>query len=218
MARGQKNEAFQRIRQHYESDWSFRLTATGVELWREVSLDALHHLFFTCVRDDSLGLRLQPAVGVTFAQVNKIRSALTEVHEGNAAPVTGYVFLNDLLSRTERHNAGWFFSSGSDLSGRLDELLILVDKTVAATSFLETLLTLQDYVVAVDQARWRFFTVMPTFLYALVAVGDTSRALALAAHHRDEVVKAAKEKGYVLRESDTHPYEQVISYLKAHTH
>jgi hypothetical protein len=189
-----------------------------VELWRAISPDVLHHLFFTFVRDDTLGLRVQPAVGVTFPDVNKVRSALALVHEGNEAPVTGYVFLNDLLDRAARRNGGWFFDSGSDLTPHLDKLLTLVDQTVVATGFFETLRTLRDYVAAVDQARWKFFTVMPTFLYALIAVGETSRALEMAAHHREEVVKAAKEKGYVLRQSDTLPYEQVVHYLNAHAH
>lgn len=215
MPSGHKSKASRLIRDHYARGWEFRLIATGVEVYRVTSRQVVDHLFFNYVRDDLLGLRVQPALGVTFAEINAVRRALGPVHPENESSVTGYVFLNDLLREADRQYGGWLLT-GANLSPAMGALLQLVDDTEAAVGFFDSLRTVNDYVAAVDHERWKFVAVMPTFLYALIAVGDTKRALNLAIQHRARVVSAARDRGLVLRESDTRPYDQVVDYVKAH--
>lgn len=215
MPSGHRSKASLLIRKHYENEkgWEFRFIATGVELRRVASQHVTDHLFFNYVRDDLQGLRVQPALGVTFSEVNAVRRALGPVHPDNEVPVTGYVFLNDLVPGADRQCGGWLFGTGADLSSAMSALLQLVDDTEAAVGFFDSLRTVNDYIAAVDHGRWKFVAVMPSFLYALIAVGDTKRALDLAMQYRATVVAAARDKNLVLRESDTRPYDQVVDYL-----
>ncbi len=198
-----------RLRRHYGEAWSVRIVPLGIELQWELSSEPVRHVFFNFVRDDMLGLRVQPALGVTFASVNAARDAISPRHPYTVDPVTGFVFLNDLMETGRRQNSGWLFEASMPLQPAFDRFLNFVDETVDATGFFESLQTLDDYIAAIESGRWPFFSVMPSFLYALVAVGQTSKAKKLAAEHRALTVQTAVDRGLVQHASDTQPYDEI---------
>ena len=183
---------------------------TGAEFFRELFGELINHVFYTFVRDDDSGLSIQPALGVTFASVNAVRSAILSPHPNNVSPVSGYVFLNDLLSPETGRPGGWLYASRSSLRSGLKSLLDTLDRVVADTRFFESLNTVDDYVRAVQASRWKFFTIMPTYLYALLVIGEERTAANLARALRAQVVNDSQERGLALRPTDTLPYDGVI--------
>lgn len=211
MALRLRSAAVKLLRSHYVTKgWAVRLSSTAAEFYRETSPNVVNHIFFTFVREDDLGLRIQPALGVTFGHVNDIRSELLQLHPDNASPVTGYVFVNDMLDPGQRRRGGWLYESSPVLSAELLALCQTVDRVIEQTRFFELLSSVQQYVSAVDEARWKFFTIMPTYLYGLLALGKNKKAAELATSLRSEIIKDCQERGLVLRSSDTAPYDAVI--------
>lgn len=205
-----KKQAIKTLRHRYGEAWGVKNIPVGIELQREVSLDLTQHVFFNFVRDDALGLRVQPALGVKFAVVNAARDAISPRHEYTADPVTGLVFLNSLIEAGRRQNGGWLFESNKPLQPAFDHFLDFVDDTVSQTGFFESLQTINDYITAVESGPWEFVTVAPIYLYALIAVGRITEAKKLAARHRAQEFEAAAEHGRVPHESNIQPYDEIL--------
>jgi hypothetical protein len=205
-----KKEATRILRRRYGEAWSVKIIPVGVELQRELLPDLAQHVFFNFVRDDMLGLRVQPALGVKFAAVNAARDAISPRHQYTVDPVTGFVFLNDLIEIERRQSGGWLFEADKPIQPAFDHFLDFVDETICRVGFFESLQTVEDYIAAVEAGRWAFITVAPLYLYALIAVGKINKAKELAAHHRAQQVKAANERGLVLREADMQPYDEIL--------
>ena len=124
--------------------------------------------------------------------------------------MTGFVFLNNLVETTHRQNGGWLFEADRSLQPDFGQFLDFVDETIEKTAFFGSLQTLEDYIAAVEAKRWVFFTGALPYLYALIAVGQVAKAKDLAAEHRAHAVQVASEKGFVHKESDTRPYDEIL--------
>lgn len=210
MPSGHKKAAIKELRARYGATWNVKIIPGGVKLIHEVSSALIQHVFFTFVRDDLLGLRVQPGLGVTFPEVNAMRDSITPRHEHTVDVVTGFVFLNNLLDPDSRQNGGWFFESGAAIQPAFDNFLAFVDATIQRAGFFESLNTLEDYIAAVESQRWAFQGVMPTYLYALIAKGEVNKAKQLAAEHRAMSIQIGLERGFVQRASDTKPYDEIM--------
>lgn len=211
MPSGHKKEATKTLRRRYGEAWRVRIIPVGVELQRELSDELTQHVFFNFVRDDMLGLRIQPALGVKFAAVNVARDAISPRHQYTVDPVTGFVFLNSLIEAAHRQNTGWLFEADKPLQPAFDRFLDFFDKTVNGAGFFESLQTLDDYISAVEAGRWPFITVIPLYLYALIAVGQVSKAKKLAAEHRAMSIQIGIDRGFIQRASDTQPYDEILA-------
>ena len=163
------------------------------------------------MRDDSLGLRVQPGLGVTFPIVNMARDAISPRHSHTSDVITGFVFLNNLINTASRQNGGWLFETGLPLQPAFDNFLAFVDKTIHIAGFFESLSTIDDYITAVETHRWVFLGVMPTYLYALIAKGEVSKAKKLAAEHRIMLIQIGIDRGFFQRPSDAQPYDEILA-------
>jgi hypothetical protein len=210
MPSGHKKAAIKELRSRYGADWDVKIIPVGVELVRAVSPELVRHVFFNFVRDDLLGLRVQPGLGVTFPAVNAARDSISPRHQHTVDGVTGFIFLNNVIVPSIRQNGGWLFESEAPLQPAFDNFLALVDGTIQSAGFFESLDTIEDYIAAVDTKRWAFFGVMPTYLYALIAKGEVGKAKKLAAEHRAVSIQIGRERGFVQRESDTQPYDEIM--------
>lgn len=211
MPSSNKKEANKALRRRYGESWSVKIIPVGVELQREFSAGLTRHVFFNFVRDDMLGLRVQPALGVKFAVVNAARDKISPRHEHTVDPVTGFVFLNNLIEVPHRQNGGWLFEADIPLQPAFDRFLDFVDETMNDVEFFESLQTLNDYIAAVEAERWPFTAVMPLYLYALIAAGQVNKAKKLAAEHRAISIQAGIDRGLVQRASDTQPYDEILA-------
>lgn len=210
MPSGHRNAAIKHLRSRYGAAWDVNVTPVGIELKRVVAPELTQHVFFNFVRDDLLGLRIQPALGVTFPKVNAIRDSISPPHQFTIDGVTALLFLNDVLDPSTRKNGGWLFEAGASLQPAFGEFLEMCDETTKRVGFFESLWTVDSYIRAIESGRWQFVTVMPAYLYALVATGDVKKAKTLAGEQRARLVKAAADKGYVRRDSDTQPYDEIL--------
>jgi hypothetical protein len=205
-----KKEVIKALRSRYGKAWAVKIIPVGIELQRDVSSELTQHVFFNFVRDDTLGLRIQPGAAVRFAAVNAARDAILPHHQHAVDSMTGFVFLNNLIDTAHRQNGGWLFEVNKSLQPDLDIFLSFVDAALKESAFFESLQTLNDYIAAVEGRRWAFITGALPYLYALIAVGQVAKAKALAAEHRAHVVQIAIEKGFVQKESDTRPYDEIL--------
>lgn len=211
MVSAHKKLAIKEIRSHYGSSWDVKIIPVGVELRCIVTPELVRHVFFNFVRDDFLGLRVQPGLGVTLSAVNTTRDRISSRHEYTVDAIAGFVFLNNLLDPANRKNGGWLFKTAESLQPAFGDFLELVDKTIFSIGFFESLNTIDDYIVAVESQRWAFFGVMPTYLYALIAKGEIGKAKKLAAEHRALAIQIGIERGFVQRESDAQPYNEILA-------
>lgn len=211
MSSGHKKEAIKALRHRYDETWSVKIVPVGVELQRDVSAELTQHIFFNFVRDDMLGLRVQPALGVTFSAVNAARDAISPRHRYTIDPVTGFVFLNNLIEMTQRQNGGWLFDAAQPLQPAFDNFLRFVDETENGVGFFSSLVVLDDYIAAVETRRWPFISVMPSYLYALIAVGQMAKAKKMASEHRAISIQMSVDRGFVQRASDVQPYDEILA-------
>lgn len=211
MPSGHRKSAIKVLRSRYSHDWEVRIIPVGVEILKVVSPELTQHVFFNFVRDDMLGLRIQPGLAVTFPRVNATRDAITPRHESTIDSVTGFVFLNDMLAPDLRQYGAWLFEAGKPLQPAFDTLLDLVDNTIQASGFYESLSSIDDYIAAVETDRWRFITGMLPYLYALIAQGQTAKAKQRASDTCAQMIRSAKERGWILRDSDTQPYTEIVA-------
>ena len=210
MPSGHKKAVVKQLRSRYGTKWGIKIIPVGVELFRVVSPEITQHVFFNFVRDDMLGLRIQPALGVTFLGVNVARDAISPRHEHTVDGVTGFVFLNDVIDPAARQNGGWLFEANKPLQPALDNFLTFVDETIQSVGFFESLSSIDDYITAVETDRWRFITGMQPYLYALIAKGKIAKAKGLASETRTRMIKSAIDQGLIQRESDTQPYDEIL--------
>jgi hypothetical protein len=210
MPSANKKDATTTLRRWYRNDWNVKISPVGIELTRDVSSQLTQYIFFNFVRDDLLGLRVQPALGVKFAAVNTARDAISPRHMHTVDAVTGFVFLNDIIEAEHRKNGGWLFEADKPLHPEFDRFLEFLDEAVLRSGFFDSLLTLDDYIAAVENRRWIFTAVMPLYLYALIAVGDVGKAKRLAEEHRAAAIQIGIDRGFVHRVSDTEPYDEIL--------
>ena len=210
MPSGHKKDAIKNLRRRYSDAWSVKIIPVGIELQREISVDLTQHIFFNFVRDDMLGLRVQPGLAVRFPAVNMARDAISPRHQYTVDSMTGFVFLNDLIEPAHRQYGGWFFAADGLLQPDFEHFLDFVDETVKGCGFFEALQTLEDYISVREARRWAFYTGDLPYLYALIAVGQTSKAKKLATAHRAMSIQIGHERGFVQRESNTQPYDEIL--------
>jgi len=211
MSSGHKKAAIKALRSRYGVDRDVKIIPVGVELCRVVSPELVHHVYFNFVRDDMLGLRVQPGLGVTFPAVNAARDTISPRHQHTVDVVTGFVFLNNLVEPAVRQNGGWLFEAVNPLQPAFDNFLAFVDETIQSVGFFESLTTIDDYIEAVESNRRTFLGVMPTYLYALIAKGEVAKAKKLAAEHREMSIQIGIERGFVQRVSNTQPYDEILA-------
>ena len=210
MPSGHRKEAIKTLRLHYGKEWSVKIIPVGIELQRDSSSELTQHVFFNFVRDDMLGLRVQPGVAVRFAAVNAARDAISPRHQHTVDSMTGFVFLNNLIDTAHRQNGGWLFETNRSLQPDFDQFLDFVDETVKNTRFFESLLTVNDYIAAIEAKRWAFITSDLQYLYALIAAGQITKAKGLAAEYREQSIQIGREKGFVQHESNIRPYDEIL--------
>jgi hypothetical protein len=211
MPSGHKKEAIKEIRNRYGIDWSVEIISDGVKLCQDIAPVLERYIHFTFVRDDVLGLRIQPGLGITYPAVNVARDAISPRHQYTVDSMTGFIFLNNMIDPALRQNGGWLFESGAPLQPGLDSFLALVDETIQRSGFFESLLTIDDYVTAIETNRWKFITGVLPYLYALIAQGEIVKAKKIAGEYRDQIIKSAVERGLIQRASDTYPYEEILA-------
>lgn len=206
-----RKSAVKLIKTRYSKEWTFLISPIGVELRQEVSEGLIRHLHFNFVRDDEEGLRVQPALALTFSEVNKIRDRLVPRHEHTIDANTACVFINDLVSQDQRKNGGWLFRSGSPLTPDFDNFLNFVDRSIQDSGFFDSIESIENYVSAVRSGKWSFLSIYPAYLYALIYLGDVEGAKNLAKERRGEILRISSERGFVVRAEDTLAYDSIIS-------
>lgn len=211
MPSGHKKEAIKEIRNRYGIDWSVEVISDGVKLCQHISPALERYIHFTFVRDDMLGLRIQPGFGITYPAVNAARDAISPRHQYTVDSMTAFIFLNNVIDPALRQNGGWLFESGVPLQPGLNSFLTLVDETIQRSGFFESLLTIDNYITAIESNRWKFITGVLPYLYALIAQGNTVKAKNIAREYRDQIIQSAVERGLIQRASDTHPYEEILA-------
>jgi hypothetical protein len=209
----QKKIVIESVRSYYGSTWQFHLDSVGVELKRQQNENVTNQIFFNIVRNDVLGVRIQPAVGVTFEKLNQFERQLNGDLPTALNRVSAFVTVNDLLPASKRQNGGWLIKAKVDAEREIQRLIQIVDGAIGDSQFFQNLTSIRDYIAAVDQKRWAFVAVMPMFLYALIVAGETDRALTLAETAKQQSIRIAAERGYVVREGDTFQYDRVIRFL-----
>lgn len=205
-----KKLATQSIKLRYKNDWKFKEDVSGIQLTRDVNSSVRHHIFYSYIKNDSLGLRVQVAVGGTLSEVNAARDLVVPRHAYTIDGVTAFFFLNSLLQDEEAKRDGWVFKEGENFQGEFNSFVNFVDRKIQESNFFQSLQSLDDYIACVKSGRWKFITIFPTFLYALLAKGEKEEARRLATVHRAEVVKSIAERGFTPSKEDTLPYDQII--------
>lgn len=168
------------------------------------------HTFFNFVHEDESGLRVQPSVGVTLAAVLAARDAVSPRHQYTVDALTAYVLVNSLLDDADRRLGGWLFAATGSLESEIREFIDLVQSASANTKFFESFSSVKQYIREVEMHRWKLVSVMPTYLYALMADGDLSRAKELAARERKSIVETSKQRGLVLHEIELQQYDDIM--------
>jgi hypothetical protein len=210
MPSGHRKDAIKILRLRYGKEWNVKIIPVGIELQRDASPELTQHIFFNFVRDDALGLRIQPGVAVRFAAVIRARDAISPRHQHTVDSMTGFAFLNNLLEVERRQYGGWLFESGHPLQSDFTHFLEFVDEAVKNAAFFESLPTLDDYIAAVEAKRWAFISSDLQYLYALIAAGQITKAKSLAVEYREQSIQIGKERGFVQRESDNQPYDEIL--------
>lgn len=211
MPSGHKKGVVNGIRSRYSADWTVKIIPVGVELLQAVSPELTRHVHFTFVRDDALGLRIQPGLAVMFPAVNAARDLISPRHQHTIDGFTGFIFLNNVIDPALRQNGGWFFDAKVSLQPALDNFLTFVDENIRQSGFFESLTSIDDYIAAMESHRWNFFTGVLPYLYALIAKGQIVKAKKIAAEHRARSIQIGIERGLVQRESDLLPYDEILS-------
>jgi hypothetical protein len=210
MPSGHKKGAIKQIRSRYGAGWKVKTISDGVALLHVVSPDLARHVHFTFVRDDALGLRIQPGLAVTFPAVNAARDLISPRNQHTIDGFTGFVFLNNVIDPTLRQHGGWLFETNVPLQPALDNFLTFVDESIRRSGFFESLTSIDDYIAARETNRWAFITGVLPYLYALIAKGQIAKAKKIAAEHRAKSIQIGIERGFVQRESDLLPYDEIL--------
>lgn len=159
-----------------------------------------------------LGLRIQPALGVTLSAVNQTRDRISPRHDHTVDVVTAYVLVNGLLEENFKMRGGWLLDANDSLEVEALALIELVRDASARSGFFQAFHDEAAYVREVESQRWPLVAVMPAYLYALIACGELAKAKTLAAKERESIVASAKERGLVLHQAELQQYDDVLHH------
>jgi hypothetical protein len=184
-------------------DWEADVDGAGgeVQARKSASPSTDHVISFATIYSKRDAVCYQVGVGIRLHDVNRI---LGELRDSDARHLlTAYSLVNHLAPQSARRT-GWCFRPASDEElFRVANLVVREVLEIAEVQALfSSIVDIDSYIAAVEQALWPFVSVQEPYIAALISVGRTADAMRAASEAERDYLAAVAARGAAVRESD----------------